>query len=234
MQIKNFAVKENKMDFYKITLQGMKKFLNDCNKTHYADIIENCINKWDKNQNVDCLINEFSATGAFNSFELNPSDFQDDEKFYWSEQLFSAIVAMAVQLAHFAKEKKNTDINFIRRNFGRPTEIISGTNCSHCGFRQINCADIDKYISSSVIAERIVDGLETNTLNENIDAVVSLSAPEIKRRREQTKARIINSSIPFSQSRTNQTFCLLCGSKDMKECHFLKSLKDFIFVPLNK
>lgn len=220
------------MNFYRVTLDGIYKLLNDCNKTSYADMIAYCIEKWDTRKDTAFFHSVFSEKGAFKNFRFEKSDFSSDEKFFWTQELFSALVAMAVQLAKFIANKKSCNIDFIRKNFGHENQIIYGSECSNCGFRRINAVGVDRYISTSIIAKRIVDGLENGNLNDNIEAIMTLSAPEIQRERERTKARIINTPIPFNPTSSPLTFCLLCGSKDIKECKFLKSIKAPVFVPL--
>lgn len=222
------------MDFYRITLEGMKKLLDDCNKKSYSDMIEYSLEKWNSRKDTNFFVTLFSEKGSFQELTFDVSEFSSQEKLFWTQQLFSALAAMAIQLADFIKHKKSCDINFIRTHFGHPAQMISGSACANCGARQINIDDVDRYISSSIIAKRVVDGLENGNLNENIEAIMTLSAPEIQREREHTKTRIMNSSVPFSQNRTRQTFCLNCGSKDIKKCKFLKSIKDVVFVPLSK
>lgn len=221
------------MEFYRITLEGMKKLLNDCNKTSYADMIAYCIEKWDTNKDIAFFLSSFSEKGAFKNFRFEESDFSSAEEFFWTNQLFSALVAMAIELARASKAGKSYNIDFIRKHFGHDAQIIHGSLCKNCGSRQINAQNVDEYISAPIISKRVVDGLESGSLDENIEAIMTLSAPEIQRERERTKTRIINSSIPFSHGRTDMTFCLLCGGKDIGKCKFLKSLKELVFVPLS-
>lgn len=222
------------MEFYKITLDGMYKLLDGCNRKPYADIIARCQERWDANKDVSFFLSLFSGTGAFKDFQIELSDVSSDEELFWTRELFSALTAMAVQLARFISSGKSCDIEFMRKYFGHDSQVIYGSVCSRCGSREINAVGIDKYISTPIIAKRVVDGLENGSLNENIELIMNVSAPEIQREREHTKARIANSAIPMSQSRTAPKFCLICGNKEIKECKFLKSLKEFVFIPLSR
>ncbi len=221
------------MEFYITALGGMKRLFENIENTDAVNILNNCIEKYNLKKDIISFVKEFDKNGFFRNFELDISDFDSAEKFYWTQQLLGALISMALELSRAIDSGKSYTIDFIRRNFGHPTEIIDGTTCTNCGSNQINMADIDIYISSSIIAKRVVDGLENGSLNNNVDLIMSLSAPEISRERERTKSRIINSSIPFSQERIPRTVCLLCGCKDIKKRHFLKSLKKFVFVPLS-
>lgn len=221
------------MNFYKITLEGMKKLLNDCNKTSYADIIEYCIEKWDTKKDITFFLSSFSENGAFKNFKFEKNDISSAEKFFWTKQLFSALAAMAIELARAINAGKSYNIDFIRKHFGHDSQIINGARCQNCGFRQINAENVDEYISAPIIAKKVVDGLETGSLDETVESIMNLSLPEIQREREHTKTRIINSSVPFSQERTDMKFCLLCGGKDIRKCKFLKSIKELVFVPLS-
>lgn len=222
------------MKFYKTTLEAMEKLLTEANEPKYAAIVSECIKKWDSDKNTLCFVKEFAKGGKFAEFSFNKSDFKDDEHFYWGNELFSALVAMSVQLANFIRLGKTVDIAFLHAHFGRPKEIIKGSACLNCNSRQINAADVDEYIAPQIIAAKIIDGLANDTLNQTVDEIMNLSSSEISARRQETKIRILNSSIPFSQERTQPKFCLLCGSHDIKQCQFLKSLKQNIFIPLNK
>lgn len=222
------------MEFYEITLKGMQKLLNDCNEKVYADIIADCIAAWQARQDTDCMLKEFATGGRFRTFQFKKEDFSSLEQNFWVQQLFGGLVAMVIQLAGFIRENKTVDIAFIRRNFGRPTDVLTGMKCSSCGQRQVSQLDIDKYISLPIIAKRIADGLENNTLDKEIETIISVSAPEIQRERNNAQLRAANTKLIVSDSRTPMKFCPSCGNQKLEPCRFLKSVKEPIFVPLNK
>ncbi len=220
------------MEFYEITLKAMKKLLDDCNEKDYADMIKDCLEGWHKRQDTDCFLREFAKGGRFRTFQFKPEDFASGEQNFWVQQLFGGLVAMAIQLAGAIREKRTIDIGFIRKNFGRPSEVINGKKCSDCGKRQISGLDIDKYISLPIIAKRIADGLENNTLDTQIDSIISVSAPEISHERKATELRAANTGLLIVGENAS-AFCPACGSKKLVPCRLLKSLKEPVFVPLN-
>lgn len=220
------------MKFYRTTLEGMQTLLAECGQNKYADIISSFIEKWDASRNVSEFIRAFSKKGVFEEFRFNSGDFPSFCEYDWTNALFGALVAMAMRLAHFIRNGQSVDIDFIRSHFGHPTEIIEGTVCEKCGSRQINMGDVDKYIHASILARKIVDGLEDGNLSEKVKGIVTLTDPDIHREREKTKTRILNTPIPFSDEWMPRKFCLLCGGTELKKCKFLKSMKDNVFVPL--
>lgn len=220
------------MKFYRITLEGMQTLLTECGQDKYANIISSFIAKWDSNKNVNEFIKAFSKNGVFENFRFNPDDFPSFCEYDWTNALFGALVAMGMRLAQFIKKGETVDIDFIRSHFGHPTEVIEGTVCTKCGGRQINMCDVDKYIHAAIITKKVVDGLEDGNLSEYVKQIITLSAPEIRREREKTKTRILNTPIPFSDEWQPRKFCILCGNTELRKCRFLKSVKDNVFVPL--
>lgn len=222
------------MDFYQITLKGMYQVLDRYNEKKYADIISDCIEKWNTKKDTYCFLKEFAQDGRFRKFQFNIIDFDSEEQNFWAQQLFGGLVAMAIKLADSILEKEEVSIEYIKRNFGQPAQVITGTMCTKCGQRQMSQLDIDKYVSLQIIAKKIVQGLENDTLDKNIDEILSFSAPEIKRERESARLRAVNSSIPISHGYSPLPLCLHCGNKQLVTCRFLKSLKENKFVPLKK
>ena len=220
------------MEYYEMALQGLYRFFTEYGDKKYSLIIKECIDRWQKNKDAAFFSEKVSKNGEMAEFSLKCSERISDERSYTAFQLFGALVSMAAQLAVFINQKFRVDIDFIRRNFGRPTEVINGTFCRGCGADSISSADIAEYILPTVIAERIVDGLENNTLEKNIVSVMELTAPEIELRRNSVKQRIENSKILFSEVRWHDGLCPVCGSGDTKTRRFLKSLNKNIFIPL--
>lgn len=219
------------MEFYEITLRGMHKILKDFKEDKYADIVEKCIDLWQKKHDTYCMLQEFADKGRFRTFKFSSENFSSVEQNFWVQQLFGGLVAMMIQLAQFENEKKNISIDFIRKNFGMPTDVLTGIMCTSCGQRQTSLLDIDKYISLPIIAKRIAYGLEKGSLDDEIDAVASVSAPEIERERNNARLRTANTNIPVFDSR-NTPVCPSCGNKKFTVCKFLKSVKEPVFIPL--
>ncbi len=222
------------MEYYEITLNGIEHLLNRFDEKKYAAIVSDCITKWRKQRDVTCFAQAFSPTGSFADFTFKPDAFTSAQQRYWVQELMGALTAMAAQLAVFTTQKRKVDIEFIRKHFGRLTEVINGTSCAACGTKGVTAFGIDEYISGKIIANRIVDGLAIGKMNNKIDEIITLTAPEIKYNRTAVRERIDNSKIPLSESYEPTTKCPFCGSNDITHCRFLKSLKQNVFIPLGK
>ena len=219
------------MQFYETTLRGMKKILDTFHEDKYADIVENCISKWQSDKDVMCMLNEFADNGRFRTFKFKPTDFSSVEQAFWTNQLFGGLVAMMIQLGSFIADGKTVDIDFIRSNFGRSSEVLTGSKCTSCGKLFTSEQNIDQYISLPIIAKRIADGLEKGSLDDETDVILSMSAPEIQKERDKTKIRCINTNISVTEDKP--VICLSCGNRKISSCKFLKSVKAPVFVPLN-
>ena len=219
------------MEFYETTLKGMKKLLSDFNEDKYADIVQNCLEKWQAHKDVECMLSEFSDTGKFRAFKFNPADFSSPEQALWTNQLFGGLVAMMIRLGSLILEGHSVGIDFIRSNFGHSSEILTGFKCTSCGRFYTSSLDIEKFISMPMIAKGITDGLEKKNLDDEIDRIMSMSSPQIEKERNKTKRRCVNTNILISDGRP--TFCTSCGNKKIAPCRFLKSVKEPVFVPLN-
>ena len=220
-----------KMEFYEITLKGMKKILDDCKEETYSEIVGKCLAKWQSDKDVKCMLMEFSDNGRFRTFRFRPTDFSSVEQAFWTNQLFGGLVAMMIQLGGFILDGKTVGIDFIRSNFGRPTDVLTGCKCRSCGKFFTSALDIDKYISLPIIAKRIADGLENGSLDEEINIIMSVSAPEIEKERNRAKLRCINTNIIVAEEKP--LICQSCGNKKIDLCKFLRSVKAPVFVPLN-
>ena len=222
------------MDFFTPTLEGMISILNECGETDYADNIKACLKTWTSERNPDDFTKSFSKGGYFENFAFANSEFTSDEQRFWITQMFSCLVAMGMQLARFEKSNRLMTIDFMRRNFGHQPEVISGLRCADCGAKEINTADIDRYITPCVISSLIVDGLEAGNLDKNVASIIDLSSKAIADQRAEAAARAANSNVSVADSRTPMTRCKHCGSTNIVKCRFLKSLKKPAFVALSK
>lgn len=221
------------MDFYEISLRGMHKILSEFGEDTHAAIIEKCIREWQEEGTFRTLVREFSENGKFTTFAFDEDDFVSEEQNFWTQNLFGAMVAMAVKLAEFKQDGQDVDIEFIRENFGYPSDFLNGSQCTNCNFRQISAMDIDGYIVRPIIAARIVTGLEIGNMDKCVEEIVNVTAPEIAAERNKALIRAKNSRIPVSSSWEPMQMCIICGSRNIKTCRFLKNLKKLEFVALN-
>ncbi len=219
------------MEFYETTLKGMKKLLSDFNEDKYAEIVESCLKKWQSDKDVQCMLSEFSDTGRFRTFKFKPEDFSSAEQALWTNQLFGGLVAMMIRLGSMILENKSVGIDFIRSNFGHSAEVLTGFKCTSCGRFYTSSLDIEKFISVPIIAKGIADGLEKESLDDEIDKIMSLSSAGAEKERGKAKLRCMNTNITVSDGRP--IFCTSCGSKKIEPCRFLKSVKELVYVPLN-
>lgn len=221
------------MDFYLMTLSAIQKLLADIDKKEYAYVVGECIENWKNKGDSTMFGKEFDKNGRFADFRLDSTSISDFEKGFWTGQVFSALVAMAAQLAFFHQKGMKADIAFLRKNFGAANEVMTVSKCADCGRREATLLNIDKYVSKIVIAKKIVDGMEKNELDSQIERLITVSAPEIERERRKTRTRLENSSIPYIETYGTIKSCLKCGSKNIAEGRLLRSVKENIFVPLN-
>lgn len=221
------------MDLYSVTLKGLEKLLSASGKKAEAEVISECIEKWETSGDSDMLRKEFEPTGRLAGFRLDSSNIDDPVKGFWTARMFSALVAMAAQLADFAKRRIEPDMEFIRKNFGTANEIMTAGKCGGCGRFQVTMADIDKYASMTVIAGLVVKGLEKGDLEDAVRSVMELTAPEISRERRRVRIRIENTGLPILDQYSEVSFCPLCGSRKIVEGKLLRSLRDNVFVPLD-
>ena len=222
------------MDFLAPTLEGMGLILTECGETGYAENIKASLESWTNNHDAETFIKSFSKGGYFESFSFADTKFPSEEHRFWITQMFGGLVAMGMQLARFEKDNRIMTIEFMRRNFGHQPEVISGARCGACGAKELNTADIDRYITPYVISRLIIDGLESNRLDKNIASVMDVSSKEISAQRAEALLRANNTGVSVSDSRTTMTRCSHCGSTNILRCRFLKSLKKPVFVALSK
>ena len=222
------------MDYFEITLRGMRKVLDLCGEDTYRAYIDDCIEGYSAKGDVGLLMKGFSPKGVFADFHFENTVFPTEEKRFWTEQLFGGLVAMSVQLARFKAEHTPFDITFIREHFGHPAEIIEGSVCAGCGLKTITALDIDRYVTMPVIAEAIVEGIDRGDLEARVVQITDLSYPKLKYERDDASVRAINTDISVSSGRTRPTVCLRCGGKNIKTVKFLKSLRKKEFVMLSK
>ncbi len=222
------------MNYYEASLQGLKRILHVSGEEGYEHYIDECISEWQKGGKTQKLQAGFKKGGAFEKFSFENTRFTSHEQQFWYTKLFGGMVAMALQLARFQDEGRTVPIEFIRKNFGIPSDVISGTKCSKCGAKEITMGDIDKYITPKVVAAAIVDGLEQSCLIQNVDAVLELRSKELLQGREDAKLRAANTQVSVSSDRTPAAVCKHCGSSDLVRCRFLRHTKEPRFVALSR
>ncbi len=222
------------MDYYLMTLNGVKKLLNDTGLDRYADVVEDCAEKWKNEGDSSAFKKTFDAKGPFADFRIDTRLIPDVEKCFWTANTFSALIAMSAQLDFFHQRGIKPEIDFMRKNFGVANEIMTVSKCPECGRMEATLTDIDKFISKPVIAKRIVDGMENGNLEEQIEILINVRAEEIKRERRKTITRLENSGIPYIESYVTVNGCIKCGGRNMEEGKLLKSLRENIFIPLKK
>lgn len=220
------------MDYYVMVLRSVKKLLESTGKEQYAEIVQECIENWEHNGDSTMFGKEFSNNGRFADFSLNSSSISDPKKGFWTGQTLSALIAMSAQLAVFNQKGVETDLNFIRSNFGAANEVMNVSKCQDCGRFEATEMDIDRYISKIVIAKKIVDGMERGNLDGQIEEIVNLTAPEIEREHRKTLTRLENTGVPYTNVYGTVKTCLKCGSKKISTGRLLRSNKENVFVPL--
>lgn len=222
------------MNFYASSLNGLKQILHASGETRYENYIDECIQEWETTQSTDKLEKAFQKGGFFEDFSFPLTDFATEEEHFWYTQLFGGMEAMTVQLARFHRANRPITIEFMRKNFGIPSDVISGQKCVSCGAKEINQADIDRYITPKVISAAIVDGLANDNLPEKVEELLTLRSEGLKAARAEAIARALNSNVSVSDSRTPMTVCKRCGSKDIAKCRFLRHTKEPSFVALSR
>ena len=221
------------MNYYAASLNGLKQILHASGEIPYEKYIDDCIREWEERHSAEKLEAAFKKGGIFENFVFQRSDFNTDEEQFWYTQIFGGMVAMSIRLAQFERANRPVSIGFMRKNCGIPSDVISGNKCQNCGAKEINQSDIDRYITPTVIAKTIVDGLDKDNLPEKINEILTLRSKTLTAARAEAMARALNSNVSVSDERTPMTICKRCGSKDIAKCRFLRHTKEPSFVALS-
>ncbi len=222
------------MNYYESSLIGMKRVLSKSGETVFEGYMDEFISEWNTSGSSDKFVKAFSKGGSFENFSFASTKFDSEEKRFWYTQLFGGLVAMAMQLVRFAQANRTMTVDFMRKNFGHPAEVISGIKCGKCGAKEINAADIDKYITPPVVSKAIIDGLESSCIEQKVDELLDLTSAHLKLERDEAVQRAVNSRVSVSQDRTHPAVCSKCGAADIVKCRFLKSVKTTTFVALSR
>ena len=222
------------MDYYSMVLGAIQKLLADIGQKKYSDVVGECLEKWKNDGDCTMFGREFDKRGRFADYRLDSSQISDIEKGFWTGQTLSALIAMSAQISAMHQRGTEIDLEFMRKNFGVDNEIMTVSKCAGCGRLEATGMDIDKYISKIVIAKKIVDGMEKDNLNEQVESIITVTAPEIEKERGKATARLSNSSIAFTEKYVKVKGCLKCGSSKITEGRLLKSIKENVFVPLGR
>ena len=79
------------MDYFEITLRGMRKVLDLCGEDTYRAYIDDCIEGYSAKGDVGLLMKGFSPKGVFADFHFENTVFLTEEKRFWTEQLFGGL-----------------------------------------------------------------------------------------------------------------------------------------------
>lgn len=221
------------MDHYTMVLRAIQNMLKHVGKDSYAAIVGECIENWEQNGDSTMFGKEFREQGRFADFRLDSSSVKDPRQGFWIGQTLSALIAMAAQLSAFAQKGVKPDLGFIRQRFGAANEVMTVSKCQDCGRMEATAKDIDGYISKIVIAKKIVDGMERGNLEQQVDELMKLTAPEMEREHRKAVLRLENSGIPIIDEYGNVSACLKCGGRNVGQGRLLRSNKENVFVPLN-
>lgn len=221
------------MELYVLALKGIETLFEEIGKSESVPVIEDCIENWEKKNDRDALKREFAPGGRLADFRIDSRTAETPAKGFWAAQVLSALIALAAQLADFRKKGISDDIEFIRRNFGAANEIMTLGKCTECGNMTATASDIDKYISRIVIAKRLVSGLESGDICQEVQGLVQLTCPDIQREKKKALLRLDNSGIEHSEKYGKLVSCTNCGSRKITEGRILRSLRENVFVALN-
>lgn len=222
------------MNYYASSLAGMKRVLAQSGDTASEGYVDEFINEWKNTGRTDKFEKAFSKGGVFEDFSFASAKMDSEEKRFWCTQLFGGLVAMALQLVRFSKSGRTMTIEFMRKNFGHPAEVISGVKCTSCGAKEINAADIDKYITPPVVSKAIIDGIESSCMEQKVDEILDGTSAHLRLEREEAARRAANSKVSVSDNRLHSAVCSKCGKASLEKCRFLKSIKTTSFVSLSR
>ena len=222
------------MNYYESSLKGMKRILQKTGDTVSEGYIDEFIGEWRLAGKTDRFEKAFSKDGVFADFGFASPSIKSEELRFWCTQLFGGLVAMALQLVRFSKAGREMTIDFMRKNFGHPAEVISGVKCSACGAKEINVADIDRYITPPVVSRAIIDGLESGDIEKDIDEILDGTSQHLASERREAALRAENSKVYVSDERVHSARCSKCGKAALEKCRFLKSMKSASFVSLSR
>ena len=76
--------------------------------------------------------------------------------------------------------------------------------------------------------------MERGNLNDQIDEIENLTAPEIERERRKAKLRLENSRISYTDTYGKVKSCAGCGSKNITDRKLLRSVKENVFIELSR
>lgn len=222
------------MDFLESSFIGMKIVLAESGDSVSEGYVDGFIEELRSSGTTDKFIKAFSKDGAFADFSFSPAMVPDEEKRFWCTQLFGGLVAMALQLDKFTKAGRKMTVDFMRKNFGHPAEVISGVKCTACGAKEICRADIDKYVTPPVVSKAIIDGLEGSCIGEKIRELLDGTSEHLRRERSDAALRADNSNVSVSECWRPSNLCSKCGKAALEKCRFLKSIKTKSFVSLSR
>ena len=221
------------MDIYLSALRAIKMLFSDIGKNEAAAVIGGCIAEYEKNDRSNPLKRELSHGGRLYELTIGKEDVPEADKRLWTIETFQALVAICAQTAESAANGFETDIQFLRNNFGRINDIMMIGRCRRCGRREATAADIDKYLSKPIISKRIVDGLENGDLDDEVGHLIHLDLPELDRERRRLRRKLTNSEIPINDGYGILAVCNGCASEDIEQSRLLRHTKENRFVPLN-
>lgn len=224
------------MEFYKISLLGLKRVFEAVELKEQAQKIKNAVRDCETGSGPKNFMEMINGKNSIKNTSVsagNPSCVTAESE-QWVNGLIDALIAMCCGLATaiITGNEKRFTIEFIRKHFGHEIMTVNGTECNSCKHRQISLLDVDEFIIPPVISVGIADGLEKGSLDDFVDDILAMRVDGIKECREISKQMIVASGIPLSHSHVRRTYCLLCGSDDIKKCRFLKTADRKGFVPL--
>ena len=226
--------RQKEMTYYESSLIGMKRVLAKAGDSLGEGYVDGFIGEWRLAHKTDSFEKAFSKNGVFADYSFASPSIKSEELRFWCTQLFGGLVAMALQLVRFSKAGREITIDFMKKNFGHPSEVISGVKCTSCGAKEINAADIDKYITPLVVSRAIIEGIEGGCMAQKVEELLDGTSKHLIAERKEAVLRAENSKVNVSEERVHPVRCSKCGKASLEKCRFLKSLKSVSFVSLSR
>ena len=75
------------VDKYKLTLSALKTLLTEIEQTEYVPVVDECIEKWETEKDLDMIRREFEKNGRFADFSISSKTARTPEIGFWSAQV---------------------------------------------------------------------------------------------------------------------------------------------------
>lgn len=194
-------------DHYKISLEILKRLLEESDNPHWANWIAKDIWLWEGSRDVKHHLGSYGGMGSINDLCVGGTG----KIGIWNNQVFDTIKGLSWTLAKNRNHSAPRSSSFYRFGTGQMT----GWKCRNCGHSRLNENQIEYYLAFEHLPSIIVELINEDKLESLLPISNWISSEKIENERSKVKTILSKTEIYIPESEAWLKTCSKCQSDDV-------------------